>query len=109
PINAVKLIKKFENIDNIYQNLEKIESEKIKNILIKEKENVYLSKKLAAILKNAPIEIDINKMKFNEFKKELKSFLEKYEIYSLIKRIFGEKQQEKNKEKEKKENQISLF
>lgn len=109
PINAVKLIKKFENIDNIYQNLEKIESEKIKNILIKEKENVYLSKKLATILKNAPIEIDINKMKFNEFKKELKSFLEKYEIYSLIKRIFGEKKEEKNKEKEKKENQISLF
>ncbi|GIW65006.1 MAG: hypothetical protein KatS3mg092_0939 [Patescibacteria group bacterium] len=107
PINAAKLIQKFGSIDNIYKNLDKIESEKIKNILICEKENVYLSKKLATIIKDAPIEIDINKLKFNGFNKKLKDFLEKYEIFSLVKRIFGEKKEEKKPEK--KQDQISLF
>ncbi len=107
PVNAVKLIQKFGSIDNIYKNIDKIESKKIKNILICEKENVYLSKKLATIVKDAPIEIDINKLKFNGFNKKLKDFLEKYEIFSLVKRIFGEKKEEKKLEK--KQDQISLF
>lgn len=107
PVNAIKLIKKFGSIDNIYKNLDKIESEKIKKILLAEKENVYLSKKLATIIKDAPVEIDIDKMKFRGFNIKLKDFLEKYEIYSLVKRIFTEKKQEKNEEK--KQDQISLF
>lgn len=107
PVNAIKLIKKFGSIDNIYKNLDKIESEKIKKILLAEKENIYLSKKLATIIKDAPVEIDIDKMKFRGFNVKLKDFLEKYEIYSLVKRIFAEKKQEKNEEK--KQDQISLF
>lgn len=107
PVNAVKLIKQFDSIENIYKNINQIESKKIKDILIAEKENVYLSKKLATIIKDVPVEIDIDKMKFNGFNIKLKKFLEKYEIYSLVKRIFGEKNQEKNQEK--KQEQISLF
>ncbi len=107
PVTAVKLIKQFGNIDNIYKNLDKIDSEKIKKILIREKGNVFLSKKLATIVTNAPIEIDIEKMRFNGFDKKLKDFFEKYQIYSLAKRFFPEVKKEPKAQKQN--SQISLF
>lgn len=108
PKTAIKLIKQYGTIDNIYKNLDKIQSEKIRIILKKEKENVYLSKKLATILKNVKIDFDIKKLKFNGFNNKLKSFLEKYQMISLVKRLFKEK---KSKEKIIKSeiNQIELF
>ena len=109
PVTAAKLIKQFGNIDNIYKNLDKISSKKVKEILEKEKENAYLSKKLATILTDVPIEIDIDKMKFIGFNKKLKDFLEKYQINSLVKRIFGEEKKERKQEETKKLDQISLF
>ncbi|GAB4218967.1 MAG: hypothetical protein Fur009_2710 [Candidatus Microgenomates bacterium] len=107
PVTAVKLIKKYGSVDEIYKNIDEIESEKIKKILLSEKENIYISKKLATIIKDVPIELDINKLKFNGFNKKLKDFLEKYEINSLVKRIFGDKKQEQKPKKQ--EDQISLF
>lgn len=107
PKTAVSLIKKYHNIDNIYKNIHEIKSEKIKKILLYEKENVYLSKKLATILTNVEINLDIEKIKFQYFKKDLKDFLEKYQIYSLLKRIFPEKKQQEKKDKEN--QQIGLF
>jgi len=44
PKTATKLIHQFETVDKIYENLEKIESEKVKEILKNEKENVFFQK-----------------------------------------------------------------
>ncbi len=109
PKTAIFLLRKYQNIDNIYKNLTEIKSEKIRKILIDEKENIYLSKKLATILTNLEINLDIEKIKFQYFKKDLKDFLEKYQIYSLLKRIFPEKKHQEKKEKEKNGQQIGLF
>jgi len=99
PTTAIKLINQFKTVDNLYQNINKIESEKIKKILLQEKEKVYLSKKLATIITDIPIEIDIDKMRFNGFNNKLKDFLKKYQINSLLKRIFKENQQKTKEEK----------
>jgi DNA polymerase-1 len=109
PVTASKLINQFRTIDNLYQNINQIESEKIKKILIQEKEKVYLSKKLATILTDLPIEIDINKMRFFGFNKKLKDFLERYQIHSLVKRIFEEEKKEKKQEEKPKIEQNTLF
>jgi len=108
PIIASKLINQFKTIDNIYKNINQIKSEKIKKILIKEKEKVYLSKKLATIMTNVPIDIDTYKMRFNGFNKKLKNFLEKYQINSLIRRIFKE-EKIKTEEKKSTTEQKTLF
>jgi len=105
---AAALIHKYGSIENIYNNLDKIESEKIKNILQKEKENIFISKKLAIILQNVEIELDIKKLKFTGFNKKLKDFLEKYQMKSLIKRIFNKDEVKPKKEKPK-NDQIQLF
>lgn len=109
PKTASKLIHQLGTVDNIYKNLDKINSEKIKTILEKEKENVYLSKKLAMILTDVDINLDIEKLKFKGFDKKLKDFLEKYQMDSLIRRIFNQRLSTKKEEKKKNSDQIGLF
>lgn len=67
-----------------------------------------MSKKLAIILTNVEIDFDIEKMKFKGFHKNLKDFLAKYQIDSLIKRIF-EKKTSSKKAVKKEQNQMGLF
>lgn len=47
-VGASKLISQFETIENIFDNLDKI-PEKTKNILLSEKENIFLSKELVTL------------------------------------------------------------
>ena len=107
PKTAIKLINQFGTIDNIYKNIDNIESEKVRTILKKEKENVYVSKKLATILTDVEINLNIEKLKFHGFNKKLKDFLEGYQMSSLVKRIFPERIIKA--EEKKKENQMGLF
>lgn len=105
PKTASKLIHQFKTVDNIYKNLEKVYSEKVKEILKKEKDNVYVSKKLATILTDVDINLNIEKLKFKNFKRDLIDFLTKYQMNTLIKRIFNEK----TVAKKEKPDQIGLF
>ncbi|MFH0979440.1 MAG: 5'-3' exonuclease H3TH domain-containing protein, partial [Candidatus Roizmanbacteria bacterium] len=110
PKTASKLIHQFKTVDKIYENLEKIESEKVKEILKNEKENVFLSKKLATIKIDVDIFLDIEKFKFKNFKNELMGFLNKYQMDSLSRRIFKVKEVPKKIEEKKSANdQIGLF
>ena len=110
PKTACKLIHQFGTVDEIYKNLEKVESEKVREILKKEKDSVYLSKKLAAIMTDVKIELDIEKLKFKNFNKKLIDFLTQYQMNTLTKRIFNVKEVEKKEEpKKEKPDQIGLF
>lgn len=106
PKTASKLIHQYKTIDDIYKNLDKIDSEKVRMILEKEKDNVYLSKKLATILTDVEINMDIEKLKFKGFNNNLKEFLLKYQISSLAKRMF---EGSVKKTPKKKPDQIGLF
>lgn len=109
PKTAVSLIRQFGSVDNIYRNLEKIESAKVRSILESEKKNVYISKELAMIKCDVEIDLDIDKLKFSGFNKKLKVFLESYQMSSLITRIFNEKEPVKKEEPKKKNDQMGLF
>jgi len=109
PKTASRLIQEFQTVENIYKNIEQIKSEKVKTILISEKENVLLSRKLAEIKCDVEISLDIKKSEFKSFNTDLKSFLEKYEITSLIKRVFNEKPVIKKPPEKEKADQIGLF
>jgi DNA polymerase-1 len=88
---ALKLIKEFKTIENLYKNVSKIESNNIKSKLENEKEKAFLSKKLATIKRDVPEDIcslnqlkmrkyDINKL-YEIFKRlEFKSLIDKLEL-----------------------------
>lgn len=110
PKTACKLIHQFGTVENIYKNIDKVESEKIKEILKKERESVLLSEKLATIMTDVAIDLDIEKLKFKGFDKKLIDFLTQYQMNTLTKRIFSEKAIEKKEEsKKEKADQIGLF
>lgn len=110
PKTASKLIHQFRTVENIYKNIEGVESEKVKEILKKEKDNVFISKKLATIMTDVDMDLNIEKLKFRGFNKKLIDFLTQYQMNTLTKRIFSIKEVEKSEEpKKEKSDQIGLF
>lgn len=106
PKTASKLINEFQTVESLFNNLDKIKNKNLRKILEQNKESIFLAKKLAKIVTNVSIDFDIEKAKFEEFKKELKHFLLKLEMKSLVKRIFEVK---KSEEKKTNNQQIGLF
>ena len=59
---AVNLLTLYHTVDRVYQNIDKITG-KLKEKLVVDKENAFLSKTLATIDVNSPVQIDFEKMK----------------------------------------------
>lgn len=110
PKTAANLIKQFGSVENIYNNLDKIESPKIKQILRENKDSVLLGKKLAKIITDVKIEFAIDKTKYGGFNDNLKDYLLKFEMKGLVSRLFAQKKQvKKTAEKKQEIPQPSLF
>ena len=69
PKTAEKLIKEFGSIDGIYENIDKLKGKQKEN-LVEFEEQVRLSRKLAVIIQDVPIDFDK--------KSARKSFIKKY-------------------------------
>ncbi len=89
PKTAIPLIQKFGTIENIYANLDKIEKEAIRKKLEANRDNAFLSKELATIVTDMPIEVDFEHAKFvkPDFEKLLKIF-DELEFRSLKTKLF---------------------
>ncbi len=84
---ALKLIKEFNNLENLYQKINQVEL-KLKARLLEYKDQAFLSMYLATIKKDVPIDFNLKKSKMKDYdKKKVIKFLEKLEFRSLIKRF----------------------
>ena len=90
PKTATPLIQKFGTVESIYEHIDEIEKEGTKKKLLANKENAFLSKELATIIVDAPIEIDFEHAKFGkpDFDKLLAIFAE-LEFKSFAGRLFA--------------------
>ncbi|NBO17319.1 MAG: hypothetical protein EBV07_00280 [Proteobacteria bacterium] len=87
-VTAKKLISEYQTIENIYQHIEEIKPEGLKKKLIESVESAYLSKKLATIILDCPIVLDIEASKLKPgVSEELISLFEKLNFKSLLKRL----------------------
>lgn len=106
PKGAVPLIQKYGTIENIYKHIDEIEKAGIKNKLIESKENAFLSKELATIHCDVPLNFDFDKIKFsnpdNDKVKEIFLELEFKNLYTRLMKIYQNGNQE-SKEEEKSE------
>lgn len=104
---AKKLIQEFGSIENIYKNLESIKGS-LKDKLENHQENAFISKKLATIVIDAPIEFNQEEYLLNEPNKEvLSNIFADLEFRTLGKRILGENYTVLKKNDNP--NQMSLF
>jgi DNA polymerase-1 len=63
---AIELIKEFGSLDNIYKNLDKIKSEPRRKMLSEQENSARMSKELAMIELDVPIETDIAAMRVKD-------------------------------------------
>lgn len=91
---AIELIKRYSNIENIYQKIEEIDNnfkKSVKEKLEKNKSQAFLSRKLVRIRKDIKMSFNINSCAFKEDKEKFVKFFDKYGFKSLSSRILEEK------------------
>jgi len=84
---AVKLLEKYQNLDNIYQHIDEVTS-RFQTKLIEGKDEAYLSQKLAQIVSNLDLKIDLDQAmpdKFDPLK--VRNLFRDLEFGSLLNRL----------------------
>ncbi len=87
-VGAEALLKQFGSLDAIYADLEAV-PEKLRKKLEADRDNAFLSRRLAAIIKDVPIPVpDLEQLSFDPVQLHAAGeFLQKYELNSLKRRI----------------------
>ena len=61
---AIKLLKQYGSVEGIYEHIDEMKQSKMKENLINDKDQAFLSKELATINTQAPVEISIDSLKY---------------------------------------------
>ncbi len=90
---AYKLIKEYGSIERLLENVESVSGKKVKESLIENSEQAIFSKRLATIMTDVPIEINLDDIKSKEAYnvKGVRELFRKLEFKSLI-NIFNEEE-----------------
>jgi len=85
---ATKLLTEYETLDNIFKNAKKIQQKSLQEKILTGEKIAYLSRKLAEIDTNVPIDINLKDTHLNmpDVNKVI-AFLQKFEFNSFIKRL----------------------
>lgn len=86
---ATELLQKFNTLENLYENLDSKDiREKVKELLIKHKEDAFMSKRLATINLEADIDFDLAGSAFGDFNQAtVVNLLGELEFKSLLPRV----------------------
>jgi len=103
---ALKLIQEYKTLDSIYENIDSIKG-KLKEKLEQDKLQAYMSQTLAKIIKDIPIDFDLEELKLQQAdSKNLLKLYDELEFRNFKKRISEEVDNSNSKEDE---GQMSLF
>lgn len=88
---AIKLLEQFKHIEDLYENIDKVESKSLKEKLINSKDNAFLSKKLVTISLDVPVDQSIESYRLQSWNKEgLRSFLRELNFKTFEKNLLGD-------------------
>ncbi len=110
---AIKLLKEYNNIDNLYDHIDEIKGS-VHDKLVKDKKSCYDSRDLATIVRDVDLGFSLEDTKYSEINEaKLKEILEELEFKSLLKKydLLGKDVSTSTVKKEKKIEfkDISLF
>ena len=92
PKTAQKLIQDFGSIENIYEEIDSISNEKMREKLLNSKDNALLSKQLVTILTDVKIDATINVFEKREMdSSKLEDIFKELEFSGLLKKIGSNK------------------
>jgi len=85
---GIKLLKEFESVEGIYDNIDLVQGKKLQEKLIENKQQAFMSKRLSRIVTNVPINLELQEMELREPKiEELYELYEKLEFKSLLNKL----------------------
>ncbi|MFH1534237.1 MAG: 5'-3' exonuclease H3TH domain-containing protein [Nitrospirota bacterium] len=106
---AKTLLQKYGNLENIYDHLDEITG-KVHDNLKNDKENAFFSRKLATIVTDVPIELDIEECRTHEYDKEkILTLFGELEFKTLMGRLTKFNNHSKEKKIQEDNTQQSLF
>lgn len=92
---ATSLIEQYHSIENIYENIEEITKKKLKEKLIEQKEVAFLSKILATINVNSPVELEFSETVLGDiYTDEAYELIKKLEFKSIEKKFHNKSSKE---------------
>ena len=84
---ATKLLNEYDTCEGIYEHIDEIKG-KLKDKLINDKESCFISKKLATILTDYDLDVNLEDLKLNIDVEGKNNFFNKYEMRSLIDKLY---------------------
>ena len=103
---AIKLLTEYETVENVLENIDNNSGKKLKERLTEGKEDAILSKKLATIFTDVPVDNKIEDLTFKEDREKKKELFEKLEFVSFLRKLSQENSSEDAGESETKEENI---
>ncbi|MFO3715980.1 DNA polymerase I [Anaerococcus cruorum] len=91
PKKAIGFIQQYGSIEGLYEHIDEISGKKTKQTLIDSEAIAYMSKKIGTIVKNAPVDIELDDLKLTEPDyPALKEKFSKYNFNKFLEKIEGD-------------------
>jgi len=88
PKTATQLLKQFGSLEGIYENIENVRPERVKRLLQEQEEQARLSRQLATVDADSPVEVALEELRVREPERErLVELFRELEFNSLLQRF----------------------
>src|SRR5690625_3551414 len=88
---ATRLLKKYGTLENIYEHIDEISGKKLKENLLKHKEDAFMSRELATIDTDSPITVALDDIEYEGYTyDDIYTLFSELEFRSLLERIGAE-------------------
>lgn len=85
---AIKLLKEFGSVEKVLESIESISGKKLKEKLVENRQQALMSKELATIFCEAPVDLSLEDLTFREYEeKKVVSLFKDLEFQSLLQRF----------------------
>ncbi len=85
---AAKLIREFGTLEALYERIDEVKPDKLRDKLVEHREQVFMGKDLSTIVRDLPVDFDLEAARLGDYDREtvIRLFRE-YEFRSLIERL----------------------
>ncbi|MEN1968248.1 DNA polymerase I [Lentibacillus sp. N15] len=88
---ATKLIKQYNTLEKVYENMEQISGKKLKENLTNHKDEAFMSKDLVTINRESPIEVSLDDITYNGYEqRDVSAVFKDLGFQSLLDKLTGE-------------------
>ncbi|MEN2765591.1 DNA polymerase I [Ornithinibacillus xuwenensis] len=96
---ATKLLKEYETLENLYEHLDEVSGKKLKENLTNHKDDAFMSKELATINCDSPIEIALDDLPYSGYKEQdVAALFKDLGFQSLLNRVSSDEADEESNE-----------